>query len=83
MAEKVIESLKPCTCGFPYPPSIGYIAGCTKQIALAIKNPYGGAPMYYISCACGRKITERVHKGTRKEADKIREKLIKRWNRGD
>lgn len=74
------EELKPCPkCGEPA--KIKWIAGCSREIALAIRHPYGGKATWYIKCACGYEMAEAVKCGTKKEQDKIRNKLIKEWNR--
>ena len=77
---KEYVALKPCPrCGLPV--KITWIAGCSREIALAIRHPYGGKPTWYIKCTCGMEMAETVKYGTKKEQDKIQNKLIKEWNR--
>jgi hypothetical protein len=77
---KEFVALKPCPrCGLPV--KIKWIAGCSREIALAIRHPYGGKPTWYIKCARGMEMAETVRAGNKKEQDKIQNKLIKEWNR--
>lgn len=77
---KEYVALKPCPrCGLPV--KITWIAGCSREIGLAIRHPYGGKPTWYIKCACGMEMAETVRAGNKKEQDKIQNKLIKEWNR--
>lgn len=73
--------LRPCPrCGLPV--QIKWIAGCSREIALAIRHPYGGKATWYIKCDnCGYEVSECVRYGTKKEQDKVKVRLIKVWNR--
>lgn len=78
--KKDFVALKPCPkCQTPV--GIHWIAGMSRELALACRHPYGGRACWYIKCpACGYDMNEGLTDRTAKGNAKAQAKLIRRWN---
>ena len=72
--------LLPCpACGSEV--ELKWIAGMSRDLVEKFGHPFGGQASWYIYCPyCHAGVQGKVTKGTYKEQERIRKKLVRFWN---